>query len=63
MDASNVVVAFELIDCVFALADVSVEDGFDANDVVEFDTLVVELVVIVVLMLVATVTCSPAEVI
>lgn len=40
VDANNVVVAFELIDCKLALlqvADID-EDGFDPNDVVEFDT-------------------------
>lgn len=40
VDASNVVVAFEWIDCELALLQVADtdDDGFDPNDVVEFDT-------------------------
>lgn len=52
VDASNVVVvALELIVCVLALVQLADNDndGFDANDVVEFDTFVE-----------VTMTCSPA---
>lgn len=75
VDASNVVVAFELINCILALelmAD-NDEDGLDANDVVELDTFVaVEFAVMAVVVLVAAavatavvtpllllLTCSP----
>lgn len=47
VDARNVVVAFELIDCELALLQVVDidEDGYDPNDDVEFDTFVVIVVV------------------
>lgn len=48
VEASNLVVAFELFICELQLADID-EDGFDPNDVVEFDTFAV----------VALITCSP----
>lgn len=51
VEASNLVVAFELFTCELALlqlADID-EDGFDPNDVVEFDTFAVF----------ALITCSP----
>lgn len=70
VDASNVVVAFELIDCELALLQVadSDEDGFDPNDGVEFDTFVLatEAVLAVAAVAAAAVptlamaaTCSP----
>ena len=70
VDASNVVVAFELIDCELALlqvADID-EDGFDPNDGVEFDTFVVVAAAVLMVAAVAaaplaaeaiTATCSP----
>lgn len=69
VDASNVVVAFELIDCELALlqvADID-EDGFDPNDGVEFDTFVVVTAAVLMVAAVAplaaadaaTATCSP----
>lgn len=57
VDASIVVVAFELIACELALlqvADID-EDGFDPNDDVEFDTFVVVTVVVAP----EAATCSP----
>lgn len=49
VDASNVVVAFELIDCELALLQVVDidEDGFDPNDDIEFDTFAVVTVAVI----------------
>lgn len=63
VDASNVVIAFELIVCKLALlqvADID-EDGFDPNDDVEFDTFVVVTMVMLLVVVVDVIpaTCSP----